>query len=117
MAGAGETEVVNVRRLEASTGGDRALLLELVDLYLADTDAKLPTLIEAARARAFTQVGRVAHGLKGASASLGCEEAAAAFRCLEEIGRAEAAARLDDALAEAQAAWRRACSRLRGLAA
>jgi len=112
-----EPEVVNMRQLEASTGGDRALMLELVDLYLADTDAKLSTLLQAAEERAFFQLGRVAHGLKGASASLGCEEAAAAFRQVEQVGRAEASAGLDEAMVQAQAAWRRACERLRSLAA
>lgn len=117
MATGDQAEVLNMTRLEASAGGDRALMLELVELYLADTDAKFPSLVEAAREREHFRVGRVAHGLKGASASLGCEEAAAAFRHVEEVGRQGDDHRLDDALERAQAAWRRACHQLKGLAA
>ena len=91
------SEVLNLSRLEMSAGGDRALMLELAELYLQDTGAKLPSLVEAARDQELFQVGRVAHGLKGASASLGCDEAAEAFRNVEEIGRAGDVARLEDA--------------------
>ncbi len=109
--------VLNLEQLEASAGSDRALMLELVELYLADGAAKLPTLLEAAAEPALDRMGLVAHGLKGASAAMGCEEAAGAFRVLEALGRAGETAGLDDALATAQAAWRRASERLRQFAA
>ena len=112
-----KTDVLNLDRLEESAGGDRSLMLELVSLYLADSDAKLPSMIEAADECELHRMGRVAHGLKGSSAAMGCEEAASAFRVVEEMGRAGATTGLDEAVAEAQAAWRRACERLRTLAA
>lgn len=109
--------VLNLDRLEESAGGDRALMLELVDLYLADCGAKLPSMVEAAGEVELHRMGRVAHGLKGASAAMGCEQAARAFRVIEEMGRAGETQGLDDAIEEAQAAWRRASERLRTLAA
>jgi len=109
--------VLNLRRLEESAGGDRSLMLELISLYLADSDAKLPGLLAAADETELHRMGRVAHGLKGSSAAMGCEEAARAFRVVEEMGRAGETHGLDGAVRDAQAAWRRACERLRSLAA
>jgi HPt (histidine-containing phosphotransfer) domain-containing protein len=109
--------VLNLAQLEASAGSDPALMLELVALYLADGEAKLPALLEAAAEPALDRMGQVAHGLKGASAAVGCEEAAGAFRAIEAIGRAGESAGLDDALERVQAAWRRASEHLRRFAA
>lgn len=112
-----ETVVLNLERLEESAGGDPALMLELVELYIADCGAKLPSMLEAAEAVELHRMGRVAHGLKGSSAAMGCEQAARAFRVVEEMGRAGETQGLDDALLAAQAAWRSATECLKGLAA
>ena len=112
-----DTAVLNLHRLEESAGGDRDLMLELVELYLADCGAKLPSMMEAAEAVELHRMGRVAHGLKGSSAAMGCEQAAWAFRVVEEMGRAGETRGLEDAVREAQAAWRRASEQLRSLAA
>ncbi|MDJ0522083.1 MAG: Hpt domain-containing protein [Planctomycetota bacterium] len=117
MASGESVEVLNLKRLEDSTGGDTELIVELAELYIADTEARLPELLEAAEAQELERVGRVAHGLKGASASLGCDEAAAAFRRIEEMGRQGIGDDMDTAVEQAQAAWRRACERLREVAA
>jgi HPt (histidine-containing phosphotransfer) domain-containing protein len=117
MPTADETEVLNLERLEDSAGGDRALMLELVSLYLEDSDAKMPRLFSAAEAAELHRMGRVAHGLKGSSAVLGCEQAAEAFRLVEDMGRVGAEDGLDDALEAARCAWQQACEQLRGLAA
>lgn len=111
------TEVLNLERLEDASGGDRGLMLELVGLYLEDSDAKVPGLLEAVQEENLRRMERVAHGLKGSSAVMGCEEAAAAFRLLEEKGRVGDADGLNEAVEAAQRAWRRACERLRSLAA
>jgi len=113
----GDRDVVNMTRLAESAGGDRELMRELIELYLDDSGARVPQLLEAVHQGALEQAGREAHGLKGSSASMGCEEAAAAFKRVEELGRAGDAAPMDEALARAQAAWRRACERLREVAA
>lgn len=112
-----DTTVLNLERLEESAGGDRALMLELVELYLADCGAKLPSMLEAAAAIELHRMHRVAHGLKGSSAAMGCEQAAWAFRVVEEMGRAGETHGLEDAVRQAQDAWQRASERLRGLAA
>ncbi|MDA1194733.1 MAG: Hpt domain-containing protein [Planctomycetota bacterium] len=109
--------ILDLRRLEESAGGDPDLVLELVGLYLADSEAKFPVLLEAAGAQELEHMGRVAHGLKGSSASMGCVEAAGAFRALEELGRAGDTAGLAEALERARVAWGRASERLRDLAA
>jgi HPt (histidine-containing phosphotransfer) domain-containing protein len=113
----GDRVILNVARLAESAGGDPDLMRELVELYLEDSEARIPQLLEAAHQGALEQAGNEAHGLKGASASMGCEEAAAAFKRVEELGRSGDAAPLDEAIARAQAAWRRACERLREVAA
>jgi HPt (histidine-containing phosphotransfer) domain-containing protein len=117
MASGESVTVLNLQRLEASAGGDPDLVAELAELYITDTGTRLPELLEAAAAHELDRMGRVAHGLKGASASLGCEEAAAAFLHVEEIGRAGVGDEIDVAVERAQAAWGRACDRLRQLAA
>jgi HPt (histidine-containing phosphotransfer) domain-containing protein len=109
--------VLDLRRLEESSGGDRALMRELVALFLVDTDAKLGDLLAAAEGLDLDGMGRRAHGIKGSSAALGCVETAQAFRVIEELGRTGETEGLQEALAHAQAAWGRACERLRALAA
>ena len=111
------TPVLNLDRLRESSGHDRAVMRELAELYMADCGAKLPTMVEAAEAIELHRMHRVAHGLKGASAAMGCEQAAWAFRVVEEMGRAGETQGLEDAVRAAEDAWRRACDSLRGLAA
>jgi len=109
--------VLNLSRLEESAGSDRPLMLELVELYLADASVKVPHMVEAAKQAELEDLGRLAHGLKGSSAAMGCEEAATAFRMIEDMVRGGETTGLDDALVRAQAAWRRAADQLRQFAA
>lgn len=117
MSEQNQATVVDLDRLRESSGGDPALMAELVGLYLADCEAKLTRLVDAAAATELHQLGRVAHGIKGASAAMGCVQVARVCQQLEEMGRAGETAGLDDAICEAQAAWRAASEQLRGLAA
>ena len=78
--------ILNVERLAASAGGDELLMQELANLYVEDSELKLLHLDEWVRAGNAEQSGRVAHGLKGSSAAVGAEEAAAAFLRLERMG-------------------------------
>lgn len=109
--------IVNQDRLRDSAGGDPALVAELVSLFLAEGEAKLPTLFEAAEGADLHRMSRLAHGLKGCAAALGCEEAARAFGVLEVKGRMGETADLEVAVREAEGAWGRASEQLRGLAA
>ncbi len=117
MATEDHPRVLDEKRLEESAGGDPGLVAELVELYLADSDAKVPAMLEAAAETELHRMGRVAHGLKGASAAMGCNEAAQAFKRVEEMGRGGETQGLDEAVSAAQAAWRRACDELRRHAA
>lgn len=117
MSDQDRARVVDLDRLRESAGGDPALVAELVGLYLADCEAKLSRLVDAAAAAELHQVGRVAHGIKGASAAMGCVQVAQACQQLEELGRAGETVGLEDAVGRAQAAWHAACEELRALAA
>src|SRR5438093_4262113 len=77
-----------------STGGDREFLGELIATYLDDVPRQLTALREAASSGSAEGVGRAAHALKGASASLGAGGFAERSRLLELAARA---GRLDDA--------------------
>ncbi len=117
MASGDDSEVLNLKRLNESTAGDAELIRELVGLYLEDSQERVPEMVAAAGAGALAEVGRLAHGLKGASLSMGCEEAAAAFLELETLGRDGNGEHIATVLEQAQAAWRRACESLKAVAA
>lgn len=102
--------ILNRAALDEATGGDDELMQELAELYVTDADAQIIALATAVEAQDLDAVGRVAHGLKGSSASIGALEAAEAFRILEAIGRGADASDLGTALARA----RSALGRLRG---
>jgi CheY-like chemotaxis protein/HPt (histidine-containing phosphotransfer) domain-containing protein len=72
--------------------GDRALLMELVELFLDQGPKLRAQLEESARAGDVAAVARVAHQLKGMLATLGAHPASAAARDLEESLRDEGAA-------------------------
>ena len=117
MSAADNFRILNFDRLQDSAGGDPELVRELIDLYVENTDSQLPALSDAVALGDGEASRSVAHGIKGASAAMGAEEAAEAFRQLEVLGRGGEASGLDEALRVAQAAYRRARERLRGVAA
>jgi CheY-like chemotaxis protein/HPt (histidine-containing phosphotransfer) domain-containing protein len=51
--------------------GEPNLLLELIDLFIKETPAKLDNLRNALQEKDYTQVRRISHNLKGGSGSLG----------------------------------------------
>lgn len=108
--------VLDEAMLAEVTGGDPDLIRELAELYISDSGEQLESMERALAARDIEGVGRIAHGLKGASASIGAEEARAAFLRLEELGAKPAADEIPAALAEARSAYGRVCERLRTLA-
>jgi len=112
-----EITVLNMERLSESSGGDAELMGELIQLYVRDTEEKLPGLEQSVKAGEAIHAGNVAHGIKGASAAVGAEEAAAAFLALERLGRSGETIGLQEALEEARAAFHRAREHLGRLAA
>ena len=117
MSEAGNYCVLNLERLQDSAGGDPELVRELIDLYVESTDSQLPALEEAVSSGDGEASRSVAHGIKGASAAMGAEEAAEAFRQLEVLGRGGDAVELPEALRIARQAYGRAREQLRGVAA
>src|SRR5210317_1325047 len=109
--------VLNRDRLRMSAGGDAELMAELAALYIHDTDAKLQGLGSAVAAGQAEQSGDVAHGIKGASAAVGAEEAVSAFLALERLGRSGRTEGLVEALRVARDAYLRAREELRHVAA
>ena len=113
--GSTEPAVLDRAQLEEATGGDADLIRELAELYVEDAESQLGTLRDASAAGQLEEVHRVAHGLKGSSASIGATEAAAAFRALEMMGRTGATVGLDEALTAAESAFERARAALANL--
>jgi two-component system sensor histidine kinase/response regulator len=69
------------------TGGDADLLRELVDLFTADTPARLGRLEEAVRAGDAAQVLQLSHHLRGALSHLGATESTRLVGALEAMAR------------------------------
>lgn len=112
-----EASVLDRAAFEDAAGGDRDLMQELAELYVSDSDARLPQLLAAAQAGELEQVGTLAHGMKGSSASIGAVEASEAFRRLEALGRSGASEGLEEALDAAQRTYERTKAALQRIAA
>jgi len=67
-------------------GGDPHDILDLVELYLRDTSARVTELREALRNRSAEDVGRIAHACAGASAACGMTAIVPVFQELERLG-------------------------------
>ena len=103
---------VDLVALEEAAGGDRELMRELGTLYRDDAARQMDTLDVAAAEGDLVRMGRIAHGLKGSSASVGARRAAEAFRALEEMGRTGRADDVLAVLARAREECERACAAL-----
>ena len=71
---------VTLERLD----GDRDLLRELADLYIADYPGQLQNLFDAVEAGDIERIKRVAHKIKGTAWSFGAKPASALAARLEE---------------------------------
>ncbi|MDJ0975849.1 MAG: Hpt domain-containing protein [Planctomycetota bacterium] len=100
--------VLDRAQLDEATGGDADLIRELAELYVLDAEAQLEVLRGALEQDRIDEVHRVAHGLKGSSASVGATEAAEAFLAVEVKGRLQETEGLAEALAVAEQAFERA---------
>jgi CheY-like chemotaxis protein/HPt (histidine-containing phosphotransfer) domain-containing protein len=68
-------------------GGDRGLLRELIDLFLADMPQQMTNLQLAIQEKSVDTIYRLAHTIKGAVATFGAEQARLAALELELMGR------------------------------
>jgi PAS domain S-box-containing protein len=80
--------VLDRRSLLDRVAGDRALMVEVVELFLADLPAMSARIADAIASGEAEPVARAAHALKGAAANVSGERAAAAARELEMVARA-----------------------------
>ena len=63
------------------------LIVELIDLFLEDADSRILALEEAVKVRDWDQVAKIAHTLKGASATIGAVRFSSACRAVEMEAR------------------------------
>jgi PAS domain S-box-containing protein len=89
--------------LLARVGGDRKLLRELIDVYLADSPKMLGRIRRAVAAREAGELREAAHALKGAIANFAAKGAFDAALELETMGREQRLGAARDALARLEA--------------
>jgi signal transduction histidine kinase/ligand-binding sensor domain-containing protein/DNA-binding response OmpR family regulator len=82
---------VDLAALHAQTDGDAAFEQELVKLFIESGDSALSEIAEAVSRGDFATVGRVAHALKGSTASIRARAASSAAAELERAARAGSA--------------------------
>ncbi|NIA15412.1 MAG: response regulator [Nitrospiraceae bacterium] len=80
-------QICDLTRLREITGGDPDIEREIIEAYLKDAQACLADLGTAARRGDAEQLERLAHTLKGSSASIGAEPVRALAESLEKAGR------------------------------
>lgn len=73
---------------ELDEPGQPSLVVELIDVYLADEPRRVEAIETAARGSDPAALSRAAHALKGAALSLGVKACAAICAELEKRGRA-----------------------------
>ncbi len=74
-------------RLQADLGGDQAIVIEVLEMFLADTPQQLDRMRQALASAAAHDLRHVAHTLKSTSASVGAQALAACCRAIEELAR------------------------------
>ena len=94
-----EFAAVNARRLLSKLGGDKELLLEIIELFQREA----PTLIDGLRAEAKNRdalaIARAAHVLKGSAANFGVNPLYELTRTIEHRARAGDLSSLDEHMA------------------
>jgi len=80
-------DLLDVNEFMERVQDDKELLLELLDIFLADYMEKRKTLQEAVDGQDFEQIKGVAHSLKGASGNISAKSMCEIFSSLEEMGK------------------------------
>ncbi|MEZ5966627.1 MAG: Hpt domain-containing protein [Planctomycetota bacterium] len=106
--------------LALSEDGDPELLIDLIEMFLADGPTKMNSILRGIEAQDWEQVERAAHALKGSSGNLGaihvqndCDSIQNDCRQGATVGVPERALDLQRHLTEAEAALRGIMGRLR----
>ncbi len=80
-------EVLHLNEFLERIQNDRALLWELLDIFVADFQQKKTQLREALQNNDALQVRKLAHALKGSSANIAAHQLAAVLLELEKKGK------------------------------
>ncbi len=107
-----DASVLDRAHLADVSGGDAELCAELVALYREHGEGDRERIEQAAAHEDRDGLRLLAHGMKGASASLGAVRAARAFEALEHGAADAELAALRSCVATAQAAFEEACQAL-----
>lgn len=87
-ASTGQSKILDRDELLERMGGDRELLVEIVDLFLCDCPKQLAELSDAVAREDAVSIRRVAHTLKGLAGNLASAAATEAALRLERMGSA-----------------------------
>ncbi|MCS6812281.1 MAG: Hpt domain-containing protein [Cyanobacteria bacterium] len=90
-------------RLRDLSGGLAEFELELLAMFVEDTQLHVDAAKAAIKTQNFTQLGREAHQIKGASANVGAIPMQQAAAQLEQQAKQQALDRVDELLATLQA--------------
>ncbi len=93
-------EVLHLHEFLERIQNDRALLWELLDIFVEDFRQKRGQLYEALQNNDAIQVRKLAHALKGSSANISAHQLAAVLLELERMGKNNALAGADKLLAD-----------------
>lgn len=102
------TDAVDMAVLSSLEGaqieGEPDIVVELMELYLEDAAAKLAAMKESAAAKDGRRLARLAHSLRGSSASLGARRVTALCAELEKVDKGDASRRADELMAKLEPA-------------
>jgi|SRR5579875_2781277 len=93
-----ESPAFDVEQFRAQVGNDDDLMIEVIDLFLAESPTQLVDMCEALAGGDFDRLGRVAHTIKGSFASLHAGQAYSHARQLETAAKGCDAAQCRQAL-------------------
>lgn len=93
-------EVLDINEFLERIQNDKALLWELLDIFVDDSRQKIGQLHEALRGNDAVQVRKLAHALKGSSANISAHQLSGVLLELEKMGKNNTLTGADKLLAD-----------------
>ena len=93
-------EVLDIKEFLERIQNDKALLWELLDIFVEDFRQKTGQLHEALRSNDAIQVRKLAHALKGSSANISAHQLSSVLLELEKMGKNNTLTGADKLLAD-----------------
>ncbi len=91
-------DAVDLKEVLERVQNDRALLVELFDIFLSDCPGKITALKTAVAKKDLTALKDVAHSLKGASGNISAKKLFDSFLKIEQIAKSNDLSALDGPL-------------------